>query len=426
MTPFPTAIAQKPRVVSQPSEVSCLLGEAAKVKGLILSRRELCGFEQVSLSELRSVLRDFGQHDEQCGGKASREILGTDQAGDLGDSPAWMDAGSLYEDLISTLETREPVDFVFCLDPWAAQLLIQSGDLAFGAQWILISNLERRRAKSHPEYWEQMDQWFSASAFSTIIPQDAWDQAIGAPEEDSSIDQGDRIHLERPGAWQWRRISGSPTAKPPKEGTLLFLVKYSGSLLHLRVFLDSMARQDFPKDTLHCAILGGEGGGAIETYLKWFALSHSQLSIALVDTSAGAGEEWKPELNRLLKQVPGAVLVLTGDHSILPARFSRVAVEMSKAKARPMLFGVPLSIEATAHIITGNLDPLSNYENMLRAFSGNTNEPLSESVRIVSPETWMESDEDSSSRILEIAQATGSTVSDPSQGLGVLQLGDLP
>jgi hypothetical protein len=426
MTPSPTATAQKPRVVSQPSEVSRLLGEAAKGKGVILSRRELNGFEKVSLSELNSHLRDLGRHDAQCGGEASRETLGIEHAADLGDSPAWMDAGSLYEELISTLETRGPVDFVFCLDPWSAQLISHAGEAAFGAQWIFVSDLERRRAQSHPEYWEQMEQWFNASSFSAIIAQDAWDRAISGPEGETQGDPSGRIHLERPGAWQWRRISGSPIAKPSREGTLLLLVKYSGSLPHLRVFLDSLARQDFPKDSLHCAILGGEGGGALETYLKWFALSHSQLSIALVDTSAGTGEGWKPELNRLLKQVPGAVLVLTGDHSVLPDRFARVTVEMSKSKTRPLLFGVPLSFEATAHIITGNLDPLPNYENLLRAFSETLKEPFPESARIISPETWMTGGGDPSSRILEMAQATGSTVSDPSQGLGLLQLGDLP
>jgi hypothetical protein len=382
-------------------EVSALLSEASRAKCLILSRRELRAIEEPST--LKDALRDLGRHSDDCRGSASLELFGPESSGALGDAPAWVDAGALHEGLIAHLETHGPVDFVFCLDPWAAQLLSRMGEGITAARWILVSDLAFRKDQGRREYWNQMDEWFKRLSFAAIIPRDVWDQVlaegVGGPTETPTI------HLAKHGAWQWRRISGASS----RAGALLFLVQYSDSLARIKVFLDSLARQDYPRSNLHVAILVRESNRDLDAYLRWFALAHPEVGVEAIEAD---------QLTLVLDQSLGATLVLVDDSSILPDKFARAVSEAAFTSAGADLCSVPLNLEASAHIITGNLDPLANYEKLLLAFQERKNPKRA--AQIIPSEAWENGVGEVVPRILRLAQEAV-----PASGLALLQLAEL-
>jgi hypothetical protein len=387
--------------MSHAIEIVALLTEASQAKCLVLSRRELRAIEDPS--DLRDVLRDVSRHSEDCRGSGGAEVFGSESADDLGDAPAWVDAGALHEGLIAHLETQGPVDFVFCMDPWAAQLRSRTGGAAADARWIFVSNLSDRKSKAHREYWDRMEEWFKGHSFSAIVSRDVWDLALA---EGKKVSKGSsRIHLEKHGAWQWRRISGPDF----QARTLLLLVQYSGCLARIKVFLDSLARQDYPKQSLRAAILLRGGNRDLDTYLQWFALVHPDVRVVAVDAA---------QLAPVLKQTPGATLVLVDESSILPDKFARAVCEAAVTSVGADLYSVPLSLEASAHIITGNLDPLSNYEKLLLAFQGGKS--VKRAAQIIPYEAWAKGEGEVVPRIMRLAREAV-----PASGLVLLQLAEL-
>jgi hypothetical protein len=400
-----------PSVLDDPSEVKALLSEAEDARVLAISRRELVRADCAGRS-LLDTLRELGRHADDSAGKGSLEILGDAPVGDLGHAPSWIDAGGVYEDLVA--HGPEQGDIIFCLDPWAAQL-IRDDDSASGARWFVVSDVNVRKPASHEDYWAQLEEWLERRPFAGIISREAWEEALGSRAVPS-------VHLQRPGAWQWKTMGG--TAEPSGAGTqaLLFLVKYSGSLPHLRVFLDSLARQDHPRERLRATILISEESEDLRRYLRWHALAHPTLAVeALVmspsETDANA------ELNRSLEAFPGALVVMTGDHTILPSGFSRVALEMSAARVLPSLPGLPLSAEASAHAVTGNLDAVAHYESLAAAFSRAPESAAEDAVRLVPAEAWRGGDLGPVANIMAYVRETGHAAVG---GPALLQLGDLP
>lgn len=379
-------------------DLESLLSEAARGKGAILSRRELAGYEQIGVEELRKTLHRMGHHHDNCRGPASQDILGGDE--DLGDAPAWIDAGGLYEDLVTALEAQGPVDYVFCLDPWTAQLRSRIQEIAPKARWILISDPPERKDSEHREYTEQLDAWFQTLSFAALLPREALEAPVAVAEQSPAI-----VHLEKPGAWQWRRILPQATV------SRLFLIRYSGSVLHLRLFLDSLARQTAPKGSLSGVLLRGEGGEDPTACLRWFALSQPHM----VMTALGLSNEdaWKSELSRILSRHGGATLVLISDHAVLPEDFAKNPPQAAKS--------VALSAEASAHILTGNLDPLPNYESLLKAFLDQNQESDVDIARVLAPEAWQSGAGDRVDHILRLAQEKTA-----GPKLPLLHLADLP
>jgi hypothetical protein len=389
-----------PAILESASDIRALLCEAEKARVLVLSRHGVVRVEH----RIADAVRDLEQDEERRPGKGSREILAGDSTEDVGHGPFWIDAGSVYEDLLSL--GSDTADIIFCLDPWAAQL-IRDEDAASGARWYIISDLGSRKSVSYEEYWGQLEEWFERRPFAGIILREAWIEALGSEPTDPPADHAASIHLQKPGAWQWRKISGT------SEQLLHFLVKFSGSLPHLRVFLDSLARQDCPKDRLQATIVTSENSEDLRRYLRWHALAHPTLEVESVAT---------PHLDRTLESHPGAVLVLTGDHTILPPRFARVTLERIAADGCPSLYGVPLSAEASAHVLTGNLDPVAHYESLLEACSHTSS---AEAVRLVPPESWMGGELGPMGNIM--AYVRESEGARPRlEGPGLLCLGDLP
>jgi hypothetical protein len=411
-----------PALLNTSSDVKALLAEAGKSGVLVVSRR---GLERADATgeALLETLRAVGSHADTCQGKGSREFFDDLSADDLGHAPSWIDAGSVYEELIAA-DTSQPAGYVFCLDPWAAQL-IRDDDAQSGARWYFVSDLDSRKDLSHEGYWEQLAEWLARRPFAGIIAKEAWDDVLrSAPVAAAAEDRPPAIHLQKPGAWQWKTFSHSSGRPMAAEDVIVFLVKYGGSIPHLRVFLDSLARQEYPNEAVRTTILTPEHTRELETYLRWFGLAHPTLKIdTLVITDSG-NAPWKGTLDRLLRSLPDALVVLGTDRAILPKTFARVSRDNSKKDPLPSISGVPMSAEASAHVITGNLDAVANYEALLTAFSSEAKASPSESLRLIPKALWKGGRDGPMAKITEHLRKSDATECRPGD-LGILELRDL-
>jgi hypothetical protein len=396
-------------VLRDAPEILELLAEAAQGRVVLLTSRELRSCDNVDVSALRAALQTMGQHEEHCLDNETREMLEAEASENFGHAPFWLAAGARLEELLVRLENHGPADYIFCLDPWAAQIRSKADKMAPTAAWVLISDLDERKKGKDREYWEQLEAWFEALPFAVIVPRKVWDQAISPAQPPSLPATEPELFAAKPGAWRWRRLTSSPKAAP-----VVFLVRYSGSLGHLRVFLDSVVRQEGPKDGVHIAILAGVEGEDPRAYLQWFDIAHPGQRTTLIGTSG----IWKTELSQFLGRASGATVVMAGDHSILPSRFTALV----RQGASPRVLGIPASLEVTAHVLTGNLDPIQNYETLLQSFSSEK-KARGEAVRIVSSETWNKGTGDPADRLLAIAQEPSTRNETP---FLILELADLP
>lgn len=386
-----------------------ILEKACRGRTAILTRRECRGFDPMSLAELEKNLRDLGRHGDGCLGDASAEIFGRDSA-NLGHATAWIDAGLVYEGFASAIGSFGSPETVFCLDPWAAQLRSRAAELAPTASWILVNDLAARKNGEHREYWEALETWFHSLSFSAIFPKTVWDQTLERTQEPSRPPTGPELFADKPGAWQWKWLVSARAA-----ASVVLLVRYSGSLGHLRVLLDSVARQEGSREGIHLVILVGDLGEDPRAYLRWFGIAHPKQWVRLIRTTG----DWRPELNQLLGKIPDATVVMVGDHAVLPGGF----LETVRKGTRAALLGVPAGLEASAHILIGNLDPLQNYETLVASVPKEI-EPKNEAARVVPPETWNDRQSDPASRLLGIVQRPSEANAETP--LLLLELADLP
>jgi hypothetical protein len=322
------------------------------------------------------------------GPRPCTEIFDPSTIAELGHAPDWIDAGAAYEELLKELE-NEPADVIICRDPWSAQLLSRAGEASTSARWIFESDVDERE---HAEYWRDMEPWFRSLPWSEI-------KAIEAPPE----------HLQKPGAWEWRSIS-------PLTSGVVLLVRYSGSFPHLKAFVDALARQHYPKERMSCLILAKERSADLDRYLRWLALAHPKMRVSVVQDAAGAERPWEARLNRTLAEWTNATVVLVDDHAVLPEHFAR---DLAAEEASVAFSSLPLSPEVTAHVLTGNLDPLATYDKLAGGFG---DEPTPENARAIPAEVWRSGEGAPSARILRLAaEPTGDA---PRRSL--LQLADLP
>ena len=329
-----------------------LLSRVAAGRGAILSRRGLRGYDQVSIEDLTENLRDMTRHAESCGGQGSSEIFGDLPIDDLGHAPAWIDAGALYEDLVEVAQSSGPLNYVICVDPWSAQLRSRAAEIAGDAQWILLSDLDERKRDPHKDYFEQLGEWLNALSYSAVLPRR--DCQVEKAEHVASAPVESAVHARKPGAWEWRRLSAAQPA-----WTFVLLVRYSGSLAHLKVFLDSLLRLDGRPDSLQVVLLVGAAGEDPRPYLRWISLAHPKLRVAIIEISS----DWRSGLRPILAAVPEAMVGMIGDHAILPPKLLRLLKDGGQSVA----LGVLLPMEASAHILTGNLDAIPNYETLLHS-----------------------------------------------------------
>jgi len=137
-------------------DVDALLADAGKSTSLLLRAGSLQRVENGG-DRLRQLL--LANHAVVPTEKSIVEL-----SRDVGHAPRWIDAGGVYEDLI---EDRGSADFIFCLDPWAAQLLSRAKESAPEAKWVLVSD---PHPNEYLEYWKSLDRWLSSLPWSMVIP----------------------------------------------------------------------------------------------------------------------------------------------------------------------------------------------------------------------------------------------------------------
>src|SRR5262245_57934118 len=163
-----------PRLLKDVCDVEELLSRGAAGCTVVLSRRTFAAFRQGSVAEFRRGLREISGHHDDCGGGGSREVFGQEAPSTLEHAGPWVDTGSVFEELVSYLEKETAPDFIFCLDPWAAQLRSGAGEIAPRADWVYVSDLVDRKSGVHREYWGQLEAWFSDASFQVIISRGDW------------------------------------------------------------------------------------------------------------------------------------------------------------------------------------------------------------------------------------------------------------
>lgn len=396
------------------SQIRALIEEAALLRGMILSRRGVVRYGGVSPAHLRELLRSATEGDPAHHGAGSLEILGHEDPESFGHAPQWLDAGRILEEVASSVALEGPPDIVFCMDPWIAQLKRGGLEAVSASQWIWVSDVQDDRIGPHKEYWERLESWLEDLGFSQILTKVGLEQEESLPKRSSPVDRENRIHLARPGAWTWLRILGRPALQLEN---LFFLVRYSGSVAHLRIFLDSLRRQEGPRIDLQGVVLSAGPDPQLDQYIKWISLSQPELQLEVLDTLRGEGEEWKRKLNERLGKVGKTTLVLTGDHTVLSPSFVRTV----RSGKYFTLRGTILSTDLTAHVLTGDVDLIPDHARLLEAFAKGT---PSDCGRVLPSRQWQGIDDDASTRILSLVRESPGARS--GGVLQLLELADLP
>lgn len=228
----------------------------------------------------------------------------------------WIGAGYAHEGL---LELSPTPDFVFCLDPWAAMLGGHS--LLPEARWFYVGDLHPRRPED-AEYWAATEAWL-AERLTKLPGNFVADSATKLPS-------GFVMHRKQPGAWEWKKRA--PAGR-------VLTVRHAGSVLRLRVFVDALLRQiGGPPELLRIAT--APPSPELLGYLDALRLAVPKLKIDLVPDESG-------ELDEGL---------------ILPPDF----LQSGRSTGRRLT----LDPAVAAQILIGNLDPVPNYADLLKAHQG--------------------------------------------------------
>jgi hypothetical protein len=288
-------------------------------------------------------------------------------------------AGDLFEKLIAYLAQDKAPETIFCLDPWAAQILPRGMSLASESEWIFISDLEERIAGPDSEHWKGIQEWTNDLPFERVV-------AVS----DLGIDPGDRRSRQavtRPPsapirkplepidpfpplasapAWRWRRIlpkgTSRPSTPPP---TVDFILLHRASSLHLRAALDAIARQEDPSTKIQVLILSRGSTEPVGDFIQYFARAYPRLAIRTEGVASIEADS--ATLFQGLRMSRGLHCVALMDDGILvPSDFTKRILVGAKSQPSILRLGrVLLDAETAAHILTGNLDPIPHYEKLL-------------------------------------------------------------
>ncbi len=422
-----------PQLLTERASVRGLLEEARKARSLFLRDGELY---RSAIQSGQEVNRDVQGNVKQQSSKAVA-LWGMERPKELGHAPAWLDAGSLYEELVMCAGEEGRPDYIFCLDPWSAQLLTRTKELMPEAKWVLVTDLSTEKDVGDSSYWESMQEWFRSLPFAAIVAREAWVEAVSSyvPPARAGFRElrPSRVHLARLGAWRWMRVTGPISAGTPALEDVTFLTRFSGSLLHIKLFLESVARQNYPKRSLRVFILLGDSAPELNDYLRWFAIAQPELRIETIQAGPKAEGDWDNLRGRLRRERPHAHLVKIDDYAILPLDFcSAISGGDCSREPRQSRYA-EMSLEACAHLATGNLDPVTEYDKLLAAFrtagTGDRNMSCADRAVSVPPDLWVDADEKSLARIFGISAEEDRMIQDlppiSSAGGVLLKLVDL-
>lgn len=173
------------------------------------------------------------------------------------------------------------------------------------------------------------------------------------------------------------RLAGKGTSEAIKFSVVTCCYKF---LQRLRIFLYSISRQNFPKDQFQvCIASPGNPDGLLE-YLDLFKKVHPDLDIQV----ASVPTEWRTNrgkmINAAFRKSSGSLVMIADCDLVLPPDFfNRMASDQALGFVRGC-WRTPLSEEITAHILTGNLDPVDHFEELKRCWDPKEAKDLREGI----------------------------------------------
>jgi len=141
-----------------------------------------------------------------------------------------------------------------------------------------------------------------------------------------------------------------------------FLVCCHKYLQRFRIFMQSIVRQDHPLDRIEvCVAAYGNPDGLFE-YIGLLQMAHPKLRIAVAEVPAEMAKNKGKQVNLAFARSNAPVVMVTDCDLVLPTDFVRSMLREHRQEHVIGCWRTPMSIEVTAQIITGNLDPVAHFD----------------------------------------------------------------
>lgn len=293
---------------------------------------------------------------------------------------AWIEAGDLFEGLLAAAAKGYVFDHVFCLDPWAA-LIMTAGRRVFPkAKWYFVSDFEDRGRSGASDYWTNTGAWIRALPFDLEIPiahlaadarrTPSWNRVappICAPETRGITSAQKGTEQERLSRRWGATLTRQPeTARLPAKALTVFIL-YGGRLLNLRASLDTLARQECDTAGLSIRVVSSGSSEILSECLRHFSVAHPQIPWDWLDAGPGGNPSISALAPKLFTKPDGRLLVFTDDSTLFPVDFVKRVLGRGASGGHWPVQRITLPGEASAHVLTGNLDPVTHYEKLIAA-----------------------------------------------------------
>lgn len=364
------------------SRTMAMLQVAARTRCRVLSWGGIQDIEpsetQGELERLSLRLRDVEGLVYRGGSGAGPKILCSEGAMDLGHAPSWIGTGQVYEELIAKDESGVHVDYVFCLDAWAASIAAMKPEGIQRSKWVYVSDHNSLQNGPHSEYWGQMARWLVGVGFDAIVAKSVWDRVLSDAQGLASPGgrrPSERVHCSVLGAWQWLVYGMLPEREQPRSGCITFLVRSSGSVANFKTLWKSICRQDYDLSKVRVLALVPGHRDELASFLKWAGVAHNEIRTDLINLEESSNSA---RIDQGPAQDSEFFALLASDRIMLSRG---TAQRLARARVSESVPAVTLDLETSAHIITGNLDPVSHFDKLLQAFANTS--PRAEAMRVI-------------------------------------------
>jgi len=151
-------------------------------------------------------------------------------------------------------------------------------------------------------------------------------------------------------------------------------------LQRFRCFLNSVARQTYPLEKIEvCVALPGNPDG-VKEYLELVQKAHPKLRIAIADVDETARANRGKMINEAFKISSGNVVMVADCDLILPGNFVARMLKEHQTDSVTGCWRTPLSPLVTAHILTGNLDAVEQFDNLYQQWDSDQSQGVREGV----------------------------------------------
>lgn len=132
-------------------------------------------------------------------------------------------------------------------------------------------------------------------------------------------------------------------------------------LQRFRIFLDSLARQEYPRARMEiCIALPGNPDGALE-YLELFQSAHPGLAVRVKTADEELRRNRGALINAAFSVSRGKTVMVADGDIVLPSNFVAAQLQAMDENTVSGCWRTALSSEITAQIVTGNLDAVANH-----------------------------------------------------------------